>query len=86
MRLIVSLLVSIMMVGLAGCAGLSNKVELAQSHMKLLDGSALFGEPVQVSEGIGWTHGIPSDQREAIRPEGGQMRGRDMVSIAQVQR
>ena len=50
MRLIVSLLVSIMMVGLAGCAGLSNKVELAQSHMKLLDGSALFGEPVEISE------------------------------------
>ena len=35
---------------LFGCAGLSKEMELSKPHMRLLDGAALFGEPVQVSE------------------------------------
>ena len=50
MRLISCLVVSVLIVILGGCAGVSNKIELTQSHMKLLTGEAIFGEPVQVSE------------------------------------
>ena len=50
MRLIAGVVVSVLMAILGGCAGVSNKIELTQSHMKLLTGEAIFGEPVQVSE------------------------------------
>ena len=33
-----------------GCVGISNNVELSKPNMSLLNGVALFGEPVEVSE------------------------------------
>ena len=50
MSLIACLVVSVLMVTLGGRAGGANEMELTQSHMKLLTGTAIFGEPVQVSE------------------------------------
>ena len=50
MRLSACLVVSVLMLTLGGCAGVANKIELTQSHMKLLTGTAIFGEPVRVSE------------------------------------
>ena len=50
MRLIACLVVSVLMVILGGCAGVSNKILPTQSHMKFLTGEAIFGEHVQVSE------------------------------------
>ena len=52
MKLIACLVVSVLMVTRGSCAGVANKMELTQSHMKLLTGTAIFGEPVQVSESI----------------------------------
>ena len=50
MKQIVRFVLSVCVVFFFGCAGLTNKVELSKPHMRLLNGAALFGEPVQVSE------------------------------------
>lgn len=50
MKQIVRFVFLVCVVFLLGCAGLTKKVELSKPHMRLLNGVALFGEPVQVAE------------------------------------